>query len=87
MIPTFSIEPPTPPLSSAGAPSLEKWRENGERERKRGNRGGGVGGGQGDFGTIARFFSPLPIPQPTGKTKETSAEERDPPPQPSRGQS
>ena len=41
-------------VSPAKAPSVEKWRENGKRERN----------------------PPLPIPQPTGKTKETSAVER-----------
>ena len=49
-------------LSSAEAPSVEKRRENGEL-KNRGRQG-------------APLISPLPIPQPTGKTKESSAEER-----------
>ena len=48
-------------LSSAEAPSVEKRRENGEL-KNRGRQG-------------APLISPLPIPQPTGKTKESSAEE------------
>ena len=53
-------------LSSEEAPSVVKRRENGELKI-----GGARGGGGG-----APLISPLPTPQPTGRTKESSAEER-----------
>ena len=50
-------------LSSAEAPPVVKRRENGEL-KNRGRAGG------------APLIAPLPIPQPTGRTTESSAEER-----------
>ena len=67
-------------LSSVEAPSVEKWRENGKRERKWGNwKTGGTGTTRFRFPSpqVPRSLFPLsPISQSTGKTKETSAEDR-----------
>ena len=45
----------------------KRERENGEIKKSEAGRGFSL--------APARFISPLPIPRPTGKTKETSAEE------------
>ena len=71
-------------LSSAEAPSVGKRREKGENIKREKTGKLKISGARGTSHALlfpfspapARFISPLPIPQPNGKTKETSAEER-----------
>ena len=49
---------------------MKKWQENGEKRAKMGklkNRGHAGDDRKGEY--PLHFISPLPIPQPTGKTK------------------